>query len=347
MAVYATTISDATSTFTDAIDMADNVISNIGAAGTDFTAGGGLTLAGNLTMPEDGFIGIGSGSERFVFDGSAGVIEATDAIFRVEIPNGTNQAFGGRIGATESGALRLGVANPSSNRVFIDLFVDAGGASANSNISFVTVAGGSGAVRAVLDQNGDWDFQGNDLSSVGTITSTKSTSGAHDPPFRAPDGVTYTSYGIVGSTYLVMSPVIQGQLDGGEFILDFSSVAPGSELYRFYWEIDPDTLRAMITPLGNCVITYDYPSVMVLRFYSTSWCTDQNSVFNFQLSANRFDAAEWPSVYGDFGSPEPWWTQDSGEYTLGVANDESLRGIWKPDHPSRPVKELEVLEELE
>lgn len=50
MTVYATTISDGTSTFTGIIDMTNNRVINIGASGTDFSASGGLALADALDM---------------------------------------------------------------------------------------------------------------------------------------------------------------------------------------------------------------------------------------------------------------------------------------------------------
>jgi hypothetical protein len=45
-----TTLTAATTTLSGPLNLQNNIISNIGAAGTDFTTGGGLTLAGTLTV---------------------------------------------------------------------------------------------------------------------------------------------------------------------------------------------------------------------------------------------------------------------------------------------------------
>ena len=52
--------------------------STLGVTGLITSAG--ITLTSNLTMPEDGWIGIAGPLERFVFNGSAGTIEVRDAV---------------------------------------------------------------------------------------------------------------------------------------------------------------------------------------------------------------------------------------------------------------------------
>lgn len=43
--------------------------------------GGSIQTAGNITMPEDGWIGIGAGAERLIFDGTSGYIQCADSNF--------------------------------------------------------------------------------------------------------------------------------------------------------------------------------------------------------------------------------------------------------------------------
>ncbi len=69
------------------IDMNNNLITNIGAAGTDFTSGGGLSIAGTLdpngaiTLPTTGISGAGSGSglDADLLDGHDSSYFATNA----------------------------------------------------------------------------------------------------------------------------------------------------------------------------------------------------------------------------------------------------------------------------
>lgn len=206
----------------------------------------------------------------------------------------------------------------------------------DDNSGTSVVIGNLGGLNQLQD---DLNMGGNDIPNVGTITSTKSTSGAHDPPFMASDGVVYTSYGLVATSYLVRSSVIQGQLVDGMYIVDFLVQPIGSELWRFYEEVDVDSLRVMITPLDDCMIYYSYPSSNRLRFVAMSGCNNQDAKFNFELSARRYDWAEWPSRYDDFGDVSPSWLQDASEYVLGKNINASMRNIWKSDHPSRRVKE--------
>ncbi|MCF7910496.1 pyocin knob domain-containing protein [Candidatus Pacearchaeota archaeon] len=72
-------------TMTGALNMNNNLITNIGNAGTDFTSGGGLTLAGTfdpngaITLPTTGISGAGSGSglDADLLDGQEGSYYAT------------------------------------------------------------------------------------------------------------------------------------------------------------------------------------------------------------------------------------------------------------------------------
>jgi len=57
----------------ETVHLEDGALSNVS----------GLTMTGNITMPEDGWIGIGSGSERIVFDGDGNTVNVMGASFGI------------------------------------------------------------------------------------------------------------------------------------------------------------------------------------------------------------------------------------------------------------------------
>lgn len=56
---------------------------------TSVTIGANAIMSGNITMPEDGWIGIGAAAERIVFDGTGGLLTVTAANLRLDDTNKT------------------------------------------------------------------------------------------------------------------------------------------------------------------------------------------------------------------------------------------------------------------
>lgn len=78
--------------FTTGIDMANLIVANIGAAGTDFDTSGGLTLAGTFTA--NGVVTLGDNGDTVAINSSDWDIDSTGAITGVSIDaNGTGNSI--------------------------------------------------------------------------------------------------------------------------------------------------------------------------------------------------------------------------------------------------------------
>ena len=148
------------------LDMGNNLIVNIGAAGTDFTAGGGLTLAGRLavyTAGDDTAVPLSVNSNsgtpgRIVarlnsqVSGGASFLQFTDGFtynygFGTEATSGDLAWYSGRTPAT-AGTLRMSLSQAGLLTVLNGLTVSAGGA-AITGATTITVAGGGDILNIV------------------------------------------------------------------------------------------------------------------------------------------------------------------------------------------------------
>jgi len=153
------------------INMADNIITNIGNAGTDFVAGGGLTLAAVLTANG----GISMGTQALT--GTTGIIDYTDFDIDADgLVTFTSDGAGDQINATAGNAdyqflvLNAQTVDSTNTGGVLDLNIDAGNAAVvGLNIDFAQSDGATSGTDAIgqhinLTQNdADGDLFGLDV----------------------------------------------------------------------------------------------------------------------------------------------------------------------------------------
>jgi len=170
------------------LNMANNLILNVGNAGTDFTAGGGLTLAGTLTA--NGVVALGDNGDTVAINSSDWDVDATGAlsgiasvdsnanqsVLYLNIPvsgtDATSHAVGLQIDG--NGGIRVSATGDGAGNV-LDRIVDIGrsGGTDTVNVGDATssVAIG-GATANVALQDADWSISGAGAASFGAVSLT-------------------------------------------------------------------------------------------------------------------------------------------------------------------------------
>src|SRR6185503_7404366 len=89
------------------LDMTDDLVLNIGAAGTDFTAGGGLTLAELLTVNDDVDLVFAAG-ENLNLDGATTANTTTGGVIDLNVNSGDVANIGLNIDQTQNNGATAG-----------------------------------------------------------------------------------------------------------------------------------------------------------------------------------------------------------------------------------------------
>ncbi len=169
--VYADKIVSGTTEITGNLDMNNNLILNVGAAGTDFTSGGGLILAGNV----DANSGLDVAGANLTLDSNDLIVNTNKFIVDGETGN---TSVAGTLGVTGVTALSSTLtvagnvdANSGLDVVGANLTIDSNDLIMNTD-KFI-VDGATGNIISV----GDLALNGGDLTSTGALNVT-STGGA-------------------------------------------------------------------------------------------------------------------------------------------------------------------------
>jgi hypothetical protein len=161
-----------------------NLIVNIGDAGTDFTSGGGLTLAGTLTA--NGQVALGDNGETVAINSSDWDISTT------------GDATG--LGAVTMDGLLTGTAGATLSGAAINLNASSNFATninTGTSNGAVSIGGGSGTVAI---NSSDWDISATgDVTGLGAVTTDGNTTLGND---SATDTLTLNA-GIQGASPFV------------------------------------------------------------------------------------------------------------------------------------------------
>jgi hypothetical protein len=142
----------------------------------------GLTLTGNLTMPEDGWIGIGAAAEQILFNGSADEIQIDNALLRLTHAGGLicNSVCGTGVGvklfqtADEATNVGYGQINMTSSGANTILHIGAGyGGTLTGNWVEIGGAGAYNTKAKRVDLWADQIFMNGTLYPQGAVMFTR------------------------------------------------------------------------------------------------------------------------------------------------------------------------------
>ncbi len=157
--------------FNGNVDMTDDLLLNIGASGTDFTAGGGLTLAELLTVNDDVDINLAAGENVTIAASDAstadllGVSTNGNSVTTTAIDGMQIDFANGGAGAIDNAGLRINMTSNNNN--------------ASTTLQGLTIAGITGQASATeyaLVIGSGWD-RGLSVASASTFTSTLTSEG--------------------------------------------------------------------------------------------------------------------------------------------------------------------------
>lgn len=264
-----------------------------------------LSVYGNAYFQNN--VGIGSSvnpTGRLDITGSSGVfrIDTTGAYADFTF-NGANyiRATGasGSLSVQAGGTLSLtagGLAGAPD--IFITAAGDVGIGTSTPMAAGKLIVDGQVKVKG-LDMLGGTSIamNGGNITGANKITVT-----TLDPLYRI-EGTNYATYApsVAGGVYeefLGRAITRGGTGDAAEFIIDFDTVAPGSDLWVWKHAVDfsKETITVTVTPYGSFVNVYYLVegNKIIIR-------TNKPTEFSYRLSGKRFDWRQWPTRPTDQG----------------------------------------------
>ncbi len=169
-----------------------------------------------------------------------------------------------------------------------------------TNPSYKLDVNGTLRVSGVSTLSGNIAFGGPAITNLNMnnnniVGVNKLTVGTIDPLYEI-SGKKYSSYSssIVGGTKEEL--VGRGEIRGGSFEIDFSSVLEGSDLWvwRHVVDFSRDSVDVLVTPYGAPALIYYVIDGEKIVFHS-----DRNTEFSYRLIGRRFDWRDWPTLSKD------------------------------------------------